>query len=121
MIARMLHRYRWLLVALVVLVAAPVVGTFVYLNVLRDDPPARLSLADVTTTTGGIEATGSTEGTVDIAGAWSVGGPEEVRAVVLGEPGDELPGDDALGSEHGLAVTVGLRGAVSVGDGLESP
>jgi polyisoprenoid-binding protein YceI len=69
----MSRRARWILITLVALVLAPVVGTFVYLNVIRSDPPERLSLDDVTTTT----TPSSTEGTTDpgsagIEGAWTV-------------------------------------------------
>lgn len=47
----MLRRPRWLLIGLAVLLT-PIVGTFVYLNLIRSDPPERLTLDDVTTTTG---------------------------------------------------------------------
>jgi polyisoprenoid-binding protein YceI len=68
----MLRRHRWLLIVLGVVVLAPVVGTFVYLNVLRDDPPERLSLDDVTTTTGDVSTT-LEDAPAGIAGTWSVG------------------------------------------------
>jgi polyisoprenoid-binding protein YceI len=62
----MLRSRRWLLAGLIIL-AAPLVGTFVYLNVLRDDPPPRLTLDDVTTTTTGVPS-----GSAGIEGTWSV-------------------------------------------------
>jgi hypothetical protein len=54
----MLHRYRWLLIGLGVVILLPVVGTFLYLNVLRDDPPERLSLDDVPAQADGTPARG---------------------------------------------------------------
>ena len=73
MIPAMLRRYRWLLIGVAVLVAAPIVGTFLYFNVLRDDPPERLSLDDVTTTTGRTGSTVDDAAAEGIEGAWTVG------------------------------------------------
>ncbi len=50
-LAHMLRRYRWLLVALAVVLAVTVVGPFVYINFIKADPAERLSLDDVTPTT----------------------------------------------------------------------
>jgi len=47
----MLHRHRWLVAALAVVLLVTVVGPFVYINLLKDDAPDRLTLDDVTTTT----------------------------------------------------------------------
>lgn len=75
MMPPMLRRSRWLLIALGLLVALPVVGTFVYLNVIRDDPPERLSLDDVTTTTGVTGGSSTTTGAPaeGVAGSWVLG------------------------------------------------
>jgi polyisoprenoid-binding protein YceI len=69
----MSRRTRWIVLGLLALVLAPVVGTFVYLNVFRSDPPERLSVDDVTTTT----TEPGTEDTTDpgedgIDGTWRV-------------------------------------------------
>jgi polyisoprenoid-binding protein YceI len=68
----MLHRYRWLLIGLGVVILLPVVGTFLYLNVLRDDPPERLSLDDVPAQADGTTTTAG-DSSADLAGPWSVG------------------------------------------------
>jgi polyisoprenoid-binding protein YceI len=52
------RRTRWLIAVPVVLVALVVVGPWLYINVLRDDPPDRLSFDDATSTT--TEADGTT-------------------------------------------------------------
>lgn len=46
-----MNRRRWLIAIPVVVVLAVVVGPWVYINLIRDDPPERLSFDDVTTTT----------------------------------------------------------------------
>jgi len=69
----MSRRTRWIVFGLLALVLAPVVGTFVYLNVFRSDPPERLSLDDVTTTTaepGSEDPTDPAEGGIE--GTWRV-------------------------------------------------
>jgi hypothetical protein len=69
----MLRRHRWVLLGIGVVVLAPIVGTFLYLNVLRDDPPARLSLDDVPATTGA-DTTTIDPAPVGIAGTWALRG-----------------------------------------------
>jgi polyisoprenoid-binding protein YceI len=69
----MSRRTRWIVLGLLALVLAPVVGTFVYLNVIRSDPPERLSLDDVTTTTTEPGADGgAAPGGDGIEGTWRV-------------------------------------------------
>lgn len=45
-------KVRWILLAVAAVLLVTVAGPWVYINVIQDDPPERLSLADVTTTTG---------------------------------------------------------------------
>ena len=64
-----------------------VVGPFVYINVIKDDPPERLSLDDVTTTTS--EASTTTSAGGGIEGTWTVadGGTDDAElewTIVLG-------------------------------------
>ena len=105
----MLRRYRWLLIGLAVVVAAPVVGTFVYLNVLRDDPPERLTIDDVTTTTAAPgETTTSGAPTEGIAGSWSVG----AGSVVGYRVSEQLFGQsaEAVGRSEGVTGTLTIEG-----------
>jgi polyisoprenoid-binding protein YceI len=67
-----MSRRRWLLLALVVLVAAPFVGTFLYFNVLRDDPPEELTLDDAPTTSTEPGGEGEAPAEAGIDGVWRV-------------------------------------------------
>jgi len=105
----MLHRYRWLLVALGVLIAAPIVGTFLYLNVIRDDPAERLSLDDVTTTTGDGTTTSDGAATSDgIDGAWTLG----EGSIVGYRVSEELFGQsaEAVGRSEGVTGSLTIDG-----------
>ncbi len=103
----MLRRYRWVFIGLAVLVAAPIVGTFLYINVFRDDPPERLSLDDVTTTTGdtGTTAPGAADG---IEGAWTVGD----GSIVGYRVNEELFGQsaEAVGRSEGVTGSLTIDG-----------
>jgi polyisoprenoid-binding protein YceI len=70
-VSELLRRRRtWLIAIPVVVLLVAVVGPFVYINLIRDDAPDRLTLADATTTT---TTEGSTSTATDgIEGAWSV-------------------------------------------------
>ena len=46
-----MNRRRWLIAIPIVVLLAVVVGPWVYINVIRDDPPERLGFDDATTTT----------------------------------------------------------------------
>lgn len=64
-------RLRWLIAIPVALVALVTGGTWLYINVIRDDPPERLTLGTTTTATPGRATTTATgEATVD--GVWEV-------------------------------------------------
>jgi polyisoprenoid-binding protein YceI len=104
----MLHRYRWLLIALAVVVAAPIVGTFLYFNVIRDDPADPLSLDDVTTTTGdGTEPSGDAAA-AEIEGTWSVGEDSVVGYRVQ----EQLFGQsaEAVGRSTGVTGSLTIEG-----------
>jgi polyisoprenoid-binding protein YceI len=105
----MLRRYRWLLIALAVVVAAPLVGTFLYINVLRDDPPPPLTLDDVTTTTADGSTTSSDGAVRDgVAGSWSVGDGSTVGYRVHEELFGQ--GADAVGRSEGVTGTLTIDG-----------
>ena len=66
-----MSRLKWLLLVPVVLIVLAVGGTWLYINVIREDPPERLSLddaAEATDTSDGADATA--EG---VEGSWTVG------------------------------------------------
>ncbi len=104
----MLRRHRWLLLGLAVLVAAPVVGTFLWFNVLRDDPPDRLSLDDVTTTTGDSGTTVGDTAPEGIEGTWTVGD----QSVVGYRVSEQLFGQsaDAVGRSEGVTGELTIEG-----------
>jgi polyisoprenoid-binding protein YceI len=108
MIAAVLRRYRWLFIGLAVVIVAPIVGTFLWFNVVRDDPPERLSLDDVTTTTG---ETGSTVGDGSaggIQGVWTVGD----QSVVGYRVSEQLFGQsaEAVGRSEGVTGELTIEG-----------
>ena len=95
-------------VAAVLLVT--VVGPFVYINFIKDDPPERLSLDDVTTTTTDSDGTTSTTGAAadGIEGAWVV-----ADGSIVGYRIDEtLFGQDseAVGRSEGVTGEVTIEG-----------
>ncbi len=97
----MLRHRRWLLAGLAVLVS-PLVGTFVYLNLIRDDAPGRLTLDDVTTSTGGPAS--APEG---IEGRWTVTDGSivgyRVTEVLFGQEAEAV--GRSAGITGGLTVT----------------
>ena len=70
----MSHRTRTIVIALVAAaVLITVVGPFVYINFIKDDPPERLTLDDVTTTTAADGTTSTTSAAATgIEGSWQV-------------------------------------------------
>jgi polyisoprenoid-binding protein YceI len=74
-----MRRRRLLLLIPIGLLVAIVGGTWVYINVVRGDPPARLTLEDADSTTTTVAPGGSTSttsggvvATGDVAGEWSI-------------------------------------------------
>jgi polyisoprenoid-binding protein YceI len=66
-----MSRLKWLLLAPVVLIVLAVGGTWLYINVIRDDPPERLSLEDASSDTTG--ATGDGGSSTEVEGEWTIG------------------------------------------------
>lgn len=102
-IGRLLGRRRTWLVGLPLLVVLGLVGgSWLYLNVLRDDPPARLTLDGATTSTTAAVSTGSdgdtttttTTGPAGIEGTWMLqaGSQAGYRAkeVLFGQSGEAV-------------------------------
>lgn len=87
---------RRLLIALpVVAVVLLVGGPWLYLNVLRDDPPEHLSFDDATTTTASDPTTTATGGTAtEVAGIWSVSEGSQagyrVKEVLFGQDAEAV-------------------------------
>ena len=105
-------RTRNIIIGVVVAVLlVTVVGPFVYINFIKDDPPERLSLDDVTTTTAadGDDATSSTGAEADgIDGTWAV-----ADGSIVGYRIDEtLFGQDseAVGRSEGVTGEVAIEG-----------
>lgn len=91
------RRTTWLFGLPVLLLVALVGGSWLYLNVLRDDPPARLTLDDATTTTAaGAPADGSSTTTVPegIEGTWMLGQGSQAgyraKEVLFGQSGEAV-------------------------------
>jgi polyisoprenoid-binding protein YceI len=83
-----MSRARWVLVAVAVLLVLVVGGPWLYINVIQDDPPERLSLEDVTTTTAA-DATDPTVARQGAEGDWTIGAGSlagyRVKEVLFGQ------------------------------------
>lgn len=95
----MTRRTRWIVLVVAAVLAVVVVGPWVYINVIRDDPPERLTLDDATTTSDGDgSSSSSTEaagGVADgIEGAWTVGEGSQagyrVKEVLFGQDAEAV-------------------------------
>jgi polyisoprenoid-binding protein YceI len=73
---RPMSRLKWLIAVPVVLVVLVVGGTWVYINVIKDDAPERLSLDDATSDDS-TPAGDSSGGEVDVDGEWTVAAGSE--------------------------------------------
>jgi polyisoprenoid-binding protein YceI len=105
-------RTRNLVIAVVAAVLlVTVVGPFVYINFIKDDPPPPLTLGDVTTTTADDGETATTTGAVEgIEGAWRV-----ADGSIVGYRIDEtLFGQDseAVGRSEGVTGELTIEGTV---------
>lgn len=109
------QRRTWVVAIPVLVLLVAVVGPWVYINVLRDDPPERLTLADVTTTT---VAPGRTAPSTTAAGAatgidraWTVGEGSvagyRVKEVLFGQDAEAVGRTSAVtGSLEIVGTTV---------------
>lgn len=98
----MIRRYRWLLVALAVVLVVTVVGTFVYINFIKEDAPERLTLDDATTTTGAAAPADGVEGTWVVADGSIVG--YRVKEVLFGQDAD------TMGRSEGVTGSLTVEG-----------
>lgn len=111
-----MSRRTWLLVIPVVALLALVGGPWVYINLIREDAPERLTLDDATTTTAGdgalegsssttAAAVGTSEG---IEGSWSVSAGSQagyrVKEVLFGQDAE------AVGRTAGVTGTMEISG-----------
>ena len=103
------RRFRWPIAIVVALVLAVTAGPFIYINFVKEDPAPRLSLGDVTTTTGA----GTTEPSTDtpaegVDGTWTT----TDQSVVQYRVKEVLFGQDteATGTAEGVAGTAEISG-----------
>jgi polyisoprenoid-binding protein YceI len=111
-----MSRRRWLILIPVVALVALVGGPWVYINLIREDAPARLTLDDATTTTaddGGSEGTSPTTTAAvaapdGIEGAWSISTGSQagyrVKEVLFGQDAE------AVGRTAGVTGTMQISG-----------
>jgi polyisoprenoid-binding protein YceI len=62
---------RWVLTGVIAVIVLVVAVPFVYFTFIEGDPPPKLSLSEVTTTTGAAGSTGTTPPAGDLAGTWN--------------------------------------------------
>lgn len=84
----------WLIAVPVALFVAVVLGPWLYINVIREDPPDRLSFDDVTTTTTGAADTTDPGVTSGIEGRWTLSGDSQagyrVKEVLFGQDAEAV-------------------------------
>lgn len=115
------QRRTWLIAVPVLVLLAVVVGPWLYLNVLRDDPPARLTLDDATTssTVGAVGGDRSTTTVPEgIEGTWmlSEGSQAGYRAkeVLFGQSGEAVGRTTNVSGVMTIAGTTVMSVDVSV-------
>jgi polyisoprenoid-binding protein YceI len=105
----MSRRTRTVLIAVVAaVVLVTVVGPFVYINLIKDDPPERLSLDDVSTTSGRAVAPEGAEGAWTVADGSIVG--YRIDEVLFGQDSEAVGRSGAVTGEvtiEGTEVTEG--------------
>lgn len=88
------RRRFWLIAVPVAVFVAVVVGPWLYINVIREDPPARLSFDDVTTTTAGVTNTTNAGAASGIEGRWTLRGDSQagyrVNEVLFGQDAEAV-------------------------------
>jgi polyisoprenoid-binding protein YceI len=110
----MSRRVRTILVAIVAgVLLVTVVGPFVYIRFIEDDPPERPTIDDVTTTTAGGGATSTTgDAPEGIEGTWTVADGSivgyRIKEVLFGQDSEAVGQTEAVTGEvtiEGTAVT----------------
>ena len=108
----------WLIAIPVAILLAVVVGPWVYINLIRDDPPDRLTLADAATSTTDGSSSSSTSPTAPgteltgIDGTWTVSGTSNaagyrVKEVLFGQDAEAVGRtDDVTGSLTASGTTI---------------
>ena len=115
----MSRRARTLLVAAIAaLLLITVVGPFVYINFIKDDPPERLSLDDVSTTTVGEAGSSTTSGeAAGIEGRWVVADGSTVgyriQETLFGQ------GSEAVGRSEGVTGEITIEGSTVTAGSFE--
>jgi polyisoprenoid-binding protein YceI len=123
------QRRTWLIGVPVAVLLVAVVGPWLYVNVLRDDPPEPLSFADVTSTTGDGDADADTTTTTaaspadsggvveGIEGTWTVGAGSQagyrVKEVLFGQDAE------AVGRTTEVTGTLQIVGTTVTSAGIE--
>ncbi len=117
------QRRTWLIGIPVVVLLVAVVAPWVYINVLRDDPPARLGFQDVTTTTagGGVASTttaASGAASDGIEGTWTVTTGSQagyrVKEVLFGQDAEAVGRTAEVTGTLQISGTTGTAAAVTV-------
>ena len=101
-----------LIAALAAVLLVTVVGPFVYINFIKDDPPERLSLDDVSTTAPTDGSTPSTTGDEGIEGTWAVADGSivgyRIQEVLFGQDSEAVGRTESITGEvtiEGTTVT----------------
>jgi polyisoprenoid-binding protein YceI len=109
-----MSRRRWLIAVPVAVLLVVVGGPWLYINVIRDDPPERLGFDDLTTTTtapapddgGSSSTTAAAQGGIE--GIWSVAAGSQagyrVKEVLFGQDAE------AVGRTEGVTGTLEISG-----------
>ena len=99
-------RARWIAGAVAAALLVTVVGPFAYINLIRDDPPERLSLDDRPSSTGA--TTGGTAAAAGIEGTWSVAEGSvvgyRIQEVLFGQTAE------AVGRSEGVTGSLTIEG-----------
>jgi polyisoprenoid-binding protein YceI len=110
---------RWVVGAVVALVVAVSAGTWLYLNVVRDPPPERLTLDSVTTApSASTTTTASAAPTTGVEGRWRVGSGSEagyrVPEVLNGQRAEAVGRTAAVTGELTIASTQATAASFTV-------
>lgn len=106
-----MSRRRWLIAVPLAALVLFVGGPWVYINLIREDAPERLTLDDATTTTegdGGTTTTGGSAAATGIEGSWTVTSGSQagyrVKEVLFGQDAE------AVGRTTGVTGTLEIAG-----------